>query len=140
MRVLSPPELEDKHQNFPPSRLDGVGDLLLETKEFRDGARARRDIMRLFCFAGAIVGWERHIPGKKGNPLEGQADITNKSNISSLLLDSPHPARQCWWKRYPLHRGCVTISSLRKSNLRRTFPRFGGRCECYSAVPYWEAS
>lgn len=78
MLALSPPEPEVKHQTSPPSRLDGVGDLLLETKEFRDGERARRDIMRLFCFAGAIPGWERHIPGKKGNPLEGQADITNK--------------------------------------------------------------
>jgi len=78
MRALSPPEFKDKHQNVPSSRLDGVGDLLLETKGFKYGERARRDMMRLFCFAGAIPRWERHIPGKKGNPLEGQADISNK--------------------------------------------------------------
>jgi len=62
----------------PSGRLDGVGDRLLETKEFGDGKRVKGDIMGLPCFAGAIPGWGRHIPGKKGNSLEGQGDITNR--------------------------------------------------------------
>ncbi|RPA90406.1 hypothetical protein L873DRAFT_1717915 [Choiromyces venosus 120613-1] len=60
MRWISPLEPQSRHQSVRNDRFDGVGDWLLETKEFREWRTGRSDRGSdeavLFCFGNPGVG------------------------------------------------------------------------------------
>ena len=58
MRWLSPLEPNNRHQSVRTDRLDGVGDWLLETREFREwrGSEDGADHAVLFCSGNPGVG------------------------------------------------------------------------------------
>ena len=58
MRWLSPLEPSDRHQGVRTDRLDGVGDWLLETGEFRKwrDSQGGVDVAVLFCSGNPGVG------------------------------------------------------------------------------------
>jgi len=58
MRWLSPLEPNNRHQGVRTDRFDGVGDWLLETKEFREwrASEGGADMAVLFCSGNPGVG------------------------------------------------------------------------------------
>ena len=58
LRWLSPLEPNNRHQDVRTDRLDGVGDWLLETREFREwrGSESGADKAVLFCSGNPGVG------------------------------------------------------------------------------------
>jgi len=58
MRWLSPLEPNNRHQGVRTDRFDGVGDWLLETREFREwrGSEGEADRAVLFCTGNPGVG------------------------------------------------------------------------------------
>ena len=58
MRWLSPLEPNNRHQDVRTDRLDGVGDWLLGTAEFREwrGSQGGVDVAVLFCSGNPGVG------------------------------------------------------------------------------------
>ena len=58
MRWLSPLEPNNRHQGVRTDRLDGTGDWLLETSEFREwrGSEGGADTAVLFCSGNPGVG------------------------------------------------------------------------------------
>ncbi|RPA90426.1 hypothetical protein L873DRAFT_1821177 [Choiromyces venosus 120613-1] len=60
MRWISPLEPQHRHQGVRNDRFDGVGDWLLETKEFREwrtrSSEGGTDEAVLFCFGNPGVG------------------------------------------------------------------------------------
>ena len=57
---LSPLELQSRHHHIQAHRVDGVGDWLLQTKEYKNwlgGVHGdRSDGLALFCYGGPGVG------------------------------------------------------------------------------------
>ena len=70
MRWLSPLDPRGKHHDVRTDRLDGVGNWVLETTEFREwrsnGGGADKSV--LFCYGGPGVGktYLRYVPGLSG--------------------------------------------------------------------------
>ena len=58
LQWLSPLEPEQRHQGIRAGRLDGVGNWVLETKEFREWRDAEDDCVSpvLFCYGNPGVG------------------------------------------------------------------------------------
>jgi len=56
MRWLSPLEPSNRHQTLRTSRFGGVGDWLLETREFREWREGGADKAVLFCSGNPGVG------------------------------------------------------------------------------------
>jgi len=61
---LSPLKPHQRHQGVRADRLDGVGDLFLETSEFGNGVTGIANLLSECYFVPGAQVWERHICGK----------------------------------------------------------------------------
>jgi len=87
MRWLSPLEPNNRHQGVRADRFDGVGDSLLETKEFREwrSSESGADGAVLFCSGNPGV---QDILEVSGGALCKKRMLLMARNTSSLAIDS----------------------------------------------------
>ena len=88
IRWLSPLDPRRRHQDVCTDRLDGVGNWLLETNEFREwrGSEGGADKAVLFCSGSPGVG-KTYLRWVSGCLRRKELSLT-ASNISSLVIDS----------------------------------------------------
>jgi len=87
MHWLSPLEPDNRHHSVRAERFEGVGDWLLETREFREwrGDKGRADQAVLFCSGDPGVG-KTHLRYDKWQDSFKQMSLTAR-NTSSLVID-----------------------------------------------------
>jgi len=81
---LSPLDPQQRHQGVRTSRLDGIGNWVLETSEFRKWSGAEDGCVAPVVFCDGNPGWGKLILGTKtSNPDEGSVGVTDDQEITA---------------------------------------------------------